>query len=196
MQRSEEEKMYKELRDLAVYGQSVTVARPPHYDHLDALRCPADYTELEKRVASVSRDYDKARNLRKMAEFALAYGGTSIGRIASSSPSLQSLPKEAPNMNPTTTKTVTIEHKTTQRVEIENTKWFDAETTEPGQPGVFRVNPVVVADGAEGQTRYSYFNGKSFGPVKLSVDAAYTSRFDKSTLASTITHFQGLKEQA
>jgi hypothetical protein len=98
-------------------------------------------------------------------------------------------------MNPTTVKTITIEHSVNQRVEIENTKWFDAETTEPGQPGVFEVEGVkVFDDGTEVVRRFSYFNGKRFGPIASTPEYAHRERFNNSALV--VSKFRGLKEQA
>lgn len=125
------------------------------------------------------------------------HGGTVTGRLSSSTPNPSNTPKGL-NVNPTITKLVTesIERTSTKTLIIENTEWFDNATQEPGQPGVFEVDPVIVADGAEGQRRFSYFNGKSFGPVKLDATSAYAARFEKSDLSASILKFRGLKEQA
>lgn len=104
--------------------------------------------------------------------------------------------KKESTVNPITSKTVKYEAVRTERAEIENTKWFDNATHYPGQPGVFEVDPIVVADGAEGQRRFSYHNGRDFGPVKLSPAAAADARFEKSKLAGDIKRFRGLVEQA
>lgn len=79
-------------------------------------------------------------------------------------------------------------------VEIDNTKWFDAAKKEPGQPGVFEVNPVSVFDGEDQARRFSYFDGKKFGPVSSTPRLAFDIRFTASTQAASIAAFRGLAE--
>lgn len=79
-------------------------------------------------------------------------------------------------------------------VGIATTKWFDSTKREPGQPGVFEVNAVHQFDGDDAPRRFSYFNGKQFGPISTSVEGAYAERFNVSSLTAGITHFRGLSE--
>lgn len=100
-------------------------------------------------------------------------------------------------MNPI--KVVEVEYSETfsgqQRVEIENTAWFDHAKKEPGQPGVFEVDPVQqFDDGTDVIRRFSFFNGKRFGPIASSPEAAYRERFGKTHLI--VASFRGLVEQA
>ncbi len=160
-----------------------------------------DFSEIEKRVVvhdSLCSDFENASKLKGLAEFNRCYGDDLIGfsSIVCARPS-KYLPQSKDTMNPSLIKQVTVEVTNSQRVEIESTKWFDAASTEPGQPGVFRVNAVEEYDDNDQECqRYSFFNGKVFGPIKQSAYQAYVERFGKSTLGHTITHFQGLKEQA
>jgi hypothetical protein len=125
----------------------------------------------------------------------IRHSGTVTGRTPSQ-PEIQTFPIDGAHMNPQVYKQVEQTILRTERVEIASTKWFNAETHEPGQPGVFEVNPVPQYDTAEGDQRFSFFNGKSFGPVSPSTQGAYNARFEKSKLGSTITQFRGLVEQA
>lgn len=84
----------------------------------------------------------------------------------------------------------------TSLARIEHTKWFDAATKIPGQPGVFEVNSVSTFDTDEtGPRRFSYHNGRDFGPVMASPADAFAARFNKASLQSSITAFRGLSEQ-
>jgi hypothetical protein len=105
-------------------------------------------------------------------------------------------------MNPTKIALVDYQEKAPTIVTIESTDWFNTAKKEPGQPGVFEVNPVAefdtVTDDQETELncrRYSYFNGKTFGPIASSVQRAFESRFEKSALGHTITAFRGLVEE-
>lgn len=75
------------------------------------------------------------------------------------------------------------------------TDWHNASTKEPGQPGVFEVDPVTLDDSGEERRRFSYFDGKKFGPLSTSVEGAYRERFNHSTLSSTITKWRGYAEE-
>lgn len=83
----------------------------------------------------------------------------------------------------------------TETVRVEHTKWFNADKYEPGQPGVFEVNRVHQFDGeVPGPRRFSYFNGKKFGPISTKPESAFAERFNFSALSSSITQFRGLSE--
>ena len=79
-------------------------------------------------------------------------------------------------------------------VEIESTKWYNTETHGPGQPGVFEVNTVKQFDSEDSPRRFSYFNGKQFGPISSTPEGAFRERFNHSVLSAGITRFRGLKE--
>lgn len=81
-------------------------------------------------------------------------------------------------------------------VRVEHTKWYDTAKYEPGQPGVFEVDRVHQFDNPDiiGPRRFSYFNGKQFGPISTNPDSAYAERFNVSSLSSSIRAFRGLKE--
>jgi hypothetical protein len=81
----------------------------------------------------------------------------------------------------------------TKIVAIESTDWFDARKKLPGQPGVFEVDPILV-DVGPGIPRYSYHNGRDFGPVALSVEDAFKHRLGGR--ATEVTKFRGLVEAA
>lgn len=81
-------------------------------------------------------------------------------------------------------------------VDVESTDWFNAAKKEPGQPGVFEVNPVEQFENEPAPRRFSFFNGKAYGPIEPTPEAAYSSRFGKSGLSNTITAFRGLSEPA
>lgn len=79
-----------------------------------------------------------------------------------------------------------------------HTGWFDASTTEPGQPGVFQVLleeinalTAVILD-CPGINAYAYFDGKTFGPVRLSSTSAYTDRLQTNSYPGNIKAFRGL----
>lgn len=136
-------------------------------------------------------DGDMLRGLSKQDVPAAAYGGTPSKKV------------EGDKFSPIKTVTVqeTIKRSpevvvTTQQVRVEHTKWFDASKYEPGQPGVFEVDRVHQFDNPEivGPRRFSYFNGKQFGPLSTNPEAAFNERFNVSSLSSSIKSFRGLKE--
>jgi len=95
------------------------------------------------------------------------------------------------------TTTVKVPQTTTdvKHVRVEHTKWFNAETQEPGQPGVFEVDRVVQFDGEPvGPRRFSYFNGRKFGPISTTPEQAFLERFNFSVLSASIKKFRGLSE--
>lgn len=79
-------------------------------------------------------------------------------------------------------------------VGIATSKWFKTSKYEPGQPGVFEVNAVHQFDAADAPRRFSFFNGKQFGPISTTAEGAYAERFNVSCLTAGITHFRGLSE--
>lgn len=104
-------------------------------------------------------------------------------------------------------KTVTVEETikrapevvvSTQMVRVEHTKWFDTAKYEPGQPGVFEVDRIHQFDTPDvvGPRRFSYFNGKQFGPIATNPTSAYNERFNVSSLSGSIKAFRGLREAA
>jgi hypothetical protein len=86
-------------------------------------------------------------------------------------------------------------------IPIAKTEFFDAASTQPGQPGVFevRVAELEAARNAVGQSLmpevFAYFNGVSFGPARLCAAFAMADRFSPVE-ARTITHFRGLSIDA
>lgn len=98
-------------------------------------------------------------------------------------------------MNPMKCVTTEIKsvHSATSLAEIENTKWFDAATKQPGQNGVFEVDPIKVGDAGREVRLFSYHNGRDFGPVHEFPVAAFVDRFGKRITA--VTKFRGLVEQ-
>ena len=82
----------------------------------------------------------------------------------------------------------------TDLVPVECTDWFSYFRKEPGQPGVFEVNGKPVFDNEDCPRRFSFFNGKAFGPIKPTPDDAYDARFEVSLFGDTIHLFRGLVE--
>lgn len=82
----------------------------------------------------------------------------------------------------------------TKIVAIDTTKFFSALTHEPGQPGVFEVDPAVLDCAGTEAPRYSYFNGKDYGPLALTPEQAYAGRFGKRK--TPVCVFRGLVEAA
>jgi hypothetical protein len=82
------------------------------------------------------------------------------------------------------------------QVTTARTRWFTTETTEPGQPGVFEVDPVRLTDDPteDPVARFSFFNGRDFGPIAHSPAAAYALRFHSFGL--TPRAFRGLPTEA
>ena len=78
-------------------------------------------------------------------------------------------------------------------VAIETTDWFDARKKLPGQPGVFEVDPLIPDVGTM-IPRYSYHNGRNFGPVTFTVDDAFKYRL--AGRITEVTKFRGLVEEA
>jgi hypothetical protein len=78
-------------------------------------------------------------------------------------------------------------------VMIESTDWFNFAKKEPGQPGVFEVDPVPYNDQGDTIPRFAYWNGRKFGPAASTPDYAYQLRFDGT--ASYVTKFRGLMRQ-
>lgn len=76
----------------------------------------------------------------------------------------------------------------------ELTGWFDATTTEPGQPGVFEVNPILVTS-TDYVYRYAYWDGKQWGEARLTPAEAYDMRFCRGNIMP-ITGFRGLAQEA
>jgi hypothetical protein len=83
-----------------------------------------------------------------------------------------------------------------QALTAARTRWFDASTTEPGQPGAFEVDPVRLTDDPteDPVARFSFFNGKTFGPVAHSPAAAYALRFGTARIEPRA--FRGLPTEA
>lgn len=100
-------------------------------------------------------------------------------------------------MNPTEDIIVSVSHEASvfQSVEIDSTKWFSAAKKEPGQPGVFEVNALSQFDTEASPRRFSFFNGKSFGPISSTPEGAFRERFNFSSLTSGITEFRGLVKE-
>lgn len=98
-------------------------------------------------------------------------------------------------MNPTKYVTTEVKstHTATSLAEIESTKWFDAATKQPGQPGVFEVDAAVLDDSGQEVRRFAYHNGRDFGPVYQHPQMAYVNRFEKR--GTPVTKFRGLVEQ-
>lgn len=81
----------------------------------------------------------------------------------------------------------------TRSAPIPLTRWYKHGTHEPGQPGVFAVDDLVLDDSGKSVPRYSYWNGKDFGPVMLHAYSAYGNRF--GARRSPVTVFRGYTEQ-
>lgn len=79
-------------------------------------------------------------------------------------------------------------------IEVESTRWHDFASKEPGQPGVFEVDPLQLDDGGEELRRFSFFNGKDFGPVMQTPSDAHEARFGRRI--APVTKFRGLVEAA
>lgn len=82
----------------------------------------------------------------------------------------------------------------TQEVPVQRTGWFLIENTEPGQPGVFEVDPLPVTL-AHSVDRYAYWDGKVWHPAGVTPDDAYTLRFVTEPQVHPITAFRGLDQQ-
>lgn len=78
-------------------------------------------------------------------------------------------------------------------VAIETTEWFDATAFQPGQPGVYEVDPII-PDVGHTIWRYSYHNGRDWGPVAHSIEEAFKYRF--CGRLTEVTCFCGLVEEA
>ena len=84
----------------------------------------------------------------------------------------------------------------TQVVDIEFTPWFSMAKKLPGQPGVYEVNGVAVFDDEPVARRFSYHNGRYFGPVRSTPAAAFAARLAIPTVAiqQSVKEFRGLVE--
>ena len=81
--------------------------------------------------------------------------------------------------------------------EVSCTRWFSYVEEEPGQPGVFEVDPVMAYDinTESAIRRFSYFNGKQFGPTCVTPEDAFHYRFVKVRLSSSpIQAWRGLSQ--
>jgi hypothetical protein len=95
-------------------------------------------------------------------------------------------------MNPTKIVEVQVPLTGYQDQPIDNTDWFNASKKEPGQPGVFEVDPLSLDDKGDELRRFAFFNGKDFAAVMQTPGDAYAARFDKRV--SPVTRFRGLVE--
>lgn len=79
---------------------------------------------------------------------------------------------------------------------VQRTRWFDASTVEPGQPGAFEVDPVRLTDSQDEQpqARFSFFNGRAFGGIGSTPEQAYALRFVSP--AQQPRAFRGLPAEA
>jgi hypothetical protein len=77
---------------------------------------------------------------------------------------------------------------------IESTDWFNFAKKEPGQPGVFEVDPVPTDDLGGSLPRFAYWNGRFFAPAANDPEGAYRNRFGGK--AGYVSKFRGLVEAA
>lgn len=82
----------------------------------------------------------------------------------------------------------------TKQATIDTTPWFKLEAREPGQPGVFEVDPAVIDCEGNTQPRFAYWNGKDFAATAQSAGAAFRARFNRRIIR--VTKFRGLTEDA
>lgn len=74
------------------------------------------------------------------------------------------------------------------------TKFYDASTTQPGQPGVFEINPVFVASDVPLCQRFSFWDGAKWAAPSISVEGAYELRFTFA-IDDDVVEFRGLTEE-
>lgn len=81
--------------------------------------------------------------------------------------------------------------KSTHVTHVGVTRFYDAATTSPGQPGVFEIQGIKVTEDTPFVARYAHWDGVKWACPSVSAAGAYALRF--TTDADQVQKFRGLQ---